>query len=179
MLELLGEKCKENKIANIKIIKDDLENITKDNVGSHDIVLSSRSLNGIIPIKKTLVHLNEIANKYVYITLFGPNNRKFEKEFYKTINKEYDEFAPYSFLFNILVNMGIYPNIENLEIKSKKSYNSIQEAIDNGRWRLDTFTEDEKSKLYEYLKNNLIENSSGKLENLDDKADWVLIWWKK
>lgn len=183
MLEILAKKCKDKNIKNIDIIKENLEDVTLEKVIKHDIVLLSRSLNGIYQIKQTLANINSIAKKYVYITLFGPNNWKFEKKFYKSINKEiykhHLDFPPYNYLFNILINMEIYPNVENLEIKTGRSYDSIEDATNNGRWNLDKLTEKEKKQLFDYLNKNLTKNKAGKLENPDDKADWILIWWKK
>ena len=179
MLEILESKCKSKKINNVNIIKEDLENVTLEEFGKHDIVLLSRSINGIYKIKETLNNINKIANKYVYITIFGPNNWKFEKDFYNLIGKEDSGFAPYNYLFNIIINMEIYPNVENLEIKTNKSYKSIDDAIANGKWNIDSFTDEEKNQLYNYLKKNLIKNKNGKLEHPDDKSEWILIWWKK
>ena len=155
--------------------------VTKDNIGNHDIVVASRSLNNVIPIKQTLKNIDEIANKYVYITLFGPNNWRMEKEFYQYIlGKEYNEFPSHRYLFNILVDMGIYPNVENLDIGRPREYSSVDEAIESGKWRLDTLGDDEILKLREYLNDVLIPNpQTGKLSNPNDRADWVLIWWKK
>ncbi|WP_231493638.1 hypothetical protein [Methanobrevibacter arboriphilus] len=75
--------------------------------------------------------------------------------------------------------MNIYPNIENLEIETNRKYKSVQDAMDNGKWQLDTFTKEEKENLYKYLEKNLRKNNEGMLENPNDKADWILIWWKK
>ena len=50
----------------------------------------------------------------------------------------------------------------------------------SGKWRLDTLGDNEILKLREYLNDNLILNpETGKLSNPNDRADWVLIWWKK
>jgi len=179
MLELLEEKCDKEKIANVNIILKNLEEITVDDVGNHDIVLSSRSFNGIYNVKEVIANINKIATKYVYITLFGPNSWKFQKDFYESIGKEYHEFAPYHYLVNILIEMGINPNVENLEIKSKRAYESVNEAMERGRWNLDTFTDSEKNALKSFLKEKLICNDEGKLESPLDKGDWILIWWKK
>ena len=179
MLEILNEKAQENNITNIETIEEDLTKITADNVGKHDIVVASRSLNNIINIKETIANINEIANKYVYITLFGPNNWKLEKEFYQSINKEYAEFPSHRYFFNILVDMGIYPNVENLNIGHEREYETIEEALESGKWRLDNLDEKEKEQLYEFLETILHKNENGKLSNPEDKADWVLYWWKK
>ena len=179
MLEILNEKAKEADVENIKTIEEDLTKITIDNVGKHDIVVASRSLNGVINIKETIANINEIANKYVYITLFGPNNWKLEKDFYKTIDKEYVEFPSHRYFFNILVDMGIYPNVENLNIGHKREYESIEEAIESGKWRLELLENSEKEALHTYLEEILEEDDDGKLSNPNDRADWVLYWWEK
>ena len=179
MLEILNEKAQKEGIGNIKTIEGDLTNITIDNVGKHDIIVASRSLNGVLDIKETIANINEIADKYVYITLFGPNNWKIEREFYEYIDKEYFEFPSHRYFFNILIDMGIYPNVENLNIGQERQYESVEEAMESGKWRLDSLNDEEKEELRKYLGDILEENEDGKLSNPNDKADWVLYWWKK
>ena len=162
MLEILNEKARKENIENIKTIEEDLTKITIDNVGKHDIVVASRSLNGVLNIKDTIANINEIADKYVYITLFGPNNWKLEREFYQSINKEYFEFPSHRYFFNILVDMGIYPNVENLNIGQSREYESIEEAMESGKWRLDTLNDEEKEELHKYLEDILERNDNGK-----------------
>ena len=179
MLEILNEKAQKEGIGNIKTIEGDLTNITIDNVGKHDIIVASRSLNGVLDIKETIANINEIAGKYVYITLFGPNNWKIEREFYEYIDKEYFEFPSHRYFFNILIDMGIYPNVENLNIGQERQYESVEEAMESGKWRLNSLNDEEKEELRKYLGDILEENEDGKLSNPNDKADWVLYWWKK
>ena len=116
MLEILNQRAKEQNINNVKTILKPLEDITYEEIGSHDVVLASRSLNGIIPIKKTLETINKIANKYVFITLFGPENWKIEGDFNEYIGHENKQFPGHNYLFNILFNLGIYANVERLDI---------------------------------------------------------------
>ena len=171
MLEILNEKAQKENITNIKTIEEDLTKITIDNVGKHDIIIASRSLNGVLNIKETIANINEIADKYVYITLFGPNNWKLEKEFYQSINKEYFEFPSHRYFFNILVDMGIYPNVENLNIGHEREYESIEEALESGKWRLDTLNDEEKAELYKYIEYIFEEKAKGKLSNQEGKAE--------
>lgn len=180
MLELLNQRAQERGIENVKTILKPLEDITYEEVGAHDVVLASRSLNGIIPIKETLKTIDKIANKYVFITLFGPENWKIEGEFNEYIDRENKHFPGHNYLFNILFNMGIYANVERLDIKAYREYDNISDAMDNGKFRLDLLNSEEKDKLKEYLEKILIKDSeTGKLYNKKDKADWILIWWKK
>lgn len=180
MLELLNERADDEGIDNVETILKPLEDITYDEVGPHDVVLASRSLNGIIPIKETLAEINRIARKYVFITLFGPENWKIEGEFNEYIGRENKHFPGHNYLFNILFNMGIYANVERLDIKAFREYDTIEEAMDNGKFRLDLLSDDEKDKLRQYLSEILSKNpETGKLYNKKDKADWILIWWRK
>lgn len=180
MLEYLNKKAQEENINNVHTIKEPLEDISYEELGDYDVVLASRSLNGIVPIKETLETINKIANKYVFITLFGPDNWKLQNEFLEYIDKKPNEFPGYNYLFNILYNMGIYANVEKLNIKAHREYDSIEEAMNNGKFRLDLFSSKEKEKLKEYLKRVLKKDpETGKLYNVKDRADWILIWWKK
>ncbi|MDL2246614.1 class I SAM-dependent methyltransferase, partial [Methanobrevibacter sp. OttesenSCG-928-K11] len=169
MLELLEDKAKKENITNIETVLSDIEDIPSKNLENIDVVIASRSLNGIIPIDETLKYLNEIANKYVFITLFGPENWNFEKEFQKYLGKKPKSFPGYNYMFNILFNMGIYANIKRLNITSQREYKNIEEAMDNGKFRLDLLNNEEKEKLREYLNKNLIKNpKTGKLYSKKD-----------
>ncbi|WP_409201063.1 class I SAM-dependent methyltransferase [Methanobrevibacter sp. DSM 116169] len=180
MLEILEENSKKEGISNINTILTDVEDISKDKLGSYDIIVASRSLNGIIPIDEILFKINEIASKYVFITVFGPENWKIEKEFKKEIGLYEESFPEYNYFFNILFNMGIYPNIERFNNAKYREYNTIEEAMDNGKFRLDLLDDNQKEDLRKYLKKILKKDpKSGKLYNEKDKADWILIWWEK
>ena len=58
MLEILNEKAKKDNIRNITTIEEDLTKITIGNVGKHDIVVASRSLNGVVNITETIANIN-------------------------------------------------------------------------------------------------------------------------
>ena len=89
-------------------------------------------------------------------------------------------FPDYNYLFNILFNLGIYPNVERFDLNNYREYESIEEAMDNGKFRLDLYSNEEKELLKEYLERILTKDEeTGKYYNVKDKADWVLIWWKK
>ncbi|MGN0176503.1 MAG: class I SAM-dependent methyltransferase [Methanobrevibacter sp.] len=180
MLEYLRKRADENNLNNIETILKPIEEISYDEIGEVDTIICSRSLNGIIPIENTLLQLNKIAKKYVFITVFGPENKKIEKDFEKEIGIKTEDFPDYNYFFNILFNLGIYANIERLNLPNYREYNSIEEAIDNGKFRLDLYNDEEKELLKEYLKQILTyDKESKKYYNVKDKADWILIWWKK
>ncbi|OWT33013.1 SAM-dependent methyltransferase [Methanobrevibacter sp. 87.7] len=180
MLKILNEKCDKENVNNVNTVLKPIEEIKYEDIGNYDAVVASRSLNSIIPIKKTLEEINKIANKYVFITLFGPENWKLEREFQEYIGNDPKDFPAYTYLINILYNMGIYANVERMDIESYREYDSIEDAIDNGKFRIDLLNDEEIEKLKVYLNKVLKKDpKTGKLYNNKDKADWILIWWKK
>lgn len=74
--------------------------------------------------------------------------------------------------------MGIYANIERFDLNNYREYKSIEEAMDNGKFRLDIYTDEQKEILKEYLE-RILTYEDGKYFNVKDKADWIMIWWKK
>ncbi len=180
MLEYLKKRAHENNIDNIETILKPIEEIKYEEIGNADVVVCSRSLNGIIPIEEVLGELDKIANKYVFITIFGPENKKIEKGFDEELGKKTEDFPDYNYFFNILFNMEIYANVQRFDLNNYREYDSIDEAMDNGKFRLDLYSDEEKELLKDYLKRILTYDSeSKKYYNVKDKADWIMIWWKK
>ena len=105
MLEYLKKRADDNNISNVESILKPIEEISYDEIGDVDVVVCSRSLNGIIPIEEVLSELNKIANKYVFITIFGPENKKIEKDFDEEIGIKTEDFPDYNYFFNILFNI--------------------------------------------------------------------------
>lgn len=180
MLEYLEKRASDNDITNIETVLKPIEEISYAEIGDVDVVVCSRSLNGIIPIEEVLSELDKIANKYVFITIFGPENKKIEKNFDMELGIKTEDFPDYNYFFNILFNMRIYANVERFDLNNYREYDSIEDAMDNGKFRVDLYSDEEKILLKEYLKRILTKDSkTGKLFNVKDKADWIMIWWKK
>lgn len=180
MLDLLKQRIDHYNIDNIDIIEMDIEDATVDNVGKYDVVVASRSFMGIHEIKDTILHIQDIAKKYVFLVIFGRNNWILEKKFYRSIDKKYPDFAPYDYLFNLLINLGIYPNVENFDLVGNRKYDDIEDAFIRMKWKMNELSEAEIEKIRPFLKENLTKNEDdGMLENPIDKSDIVLMWWKK
>ena len=179
MLNELNKKAKEDNISNVETIKKDINDLTYESIGDYDIVLASRCLNGIFNIKDILLTLNEIANKYVYITVFGSSTHKYKKEKAEIAGKPFKAGTDYMVLVMILKTLGIEANVLQLECENLKEYHTIEEAIERSIWRLGELEEDKRIALENYFKEILIKNERGNWVNPKDKTDLVLIWWKK
>ncbi len=179
MLDMLKQRIEHYNIDNIDIVEMDIEDATKDNVGTYDVVVASRSFMGIHEIKNTILHIQDMADKYVYLVVFGRNNWMLEKKFYDSIDKKYPDFAPYDYLFNLLISLGIYPNIENFDLVGNRKYDDLEDAYTRMKWKMGNLNNEEIEQIKPFLKENLFKNEEdGMLENPVDKADLVLMWWK-
>ncbi len=180
MLEYLEKRADENNIGNIETILKPIEEISHDEIGDVDVVVCSRSLNGIIPIEEVLLELDKIANKYVFITIFGPDNKKIETDFDKELGIKTEDFPDYNYFFNILFNLGIYANVERFDLNNYREYSSIEEAMDNGNFRLDLYNDDEKELLRKYLERILtFDEKNKKYYIVKYKSDLIMVLWKK
>ena len=180
MLNNIQKKAEARNLSNISLLCDDIFNLDKTVIGVYDIIVASRSVSNTYNIRELLSNLNEMAGKSVYITFYGPDNKKEAMKALKYLGEEFEDTIPhYSIVFNLLVSMGINPNVVNLECESVKSYDSLEEAIERFKWKIKDLNKEKEELLNEYLKNRFIKNEKGKWENPNDKGDWVLIWWNK
>jgi len=179
MLDILQQRIDHYDIKNIEYKKMKIEDASVDSLGKFDVVVASRSFMGIYDIKDVLINANEMANKYVFLVVFGRRNWRVEKKFFKSIGKKYPDFGPYDYLFNILVDLGIYPNIEHFDLTGNRIYDDMEDALIRMKFKKDLLTEEEIEKIEPFLEENLNKNPDGTLENPLDKSDIVLMWWSK
>lgn len=177
MLEFLGKKA--GHPSNIHMINKGLEEVDAQEIGYHDVVVASRSLNGIADIQAQLEKLDRIARKYVYITLWGVDNRKFENEMAELLGREGHQNPEYILVYNILYEMGIQANVEFLKSNTRNHYSNMDEALDRIKWRIGDLDEGEKSIIKKHLERVLTRNSDGSLTYTRTNSKWVLIWWEK
>ena len=142
MLEELDKKCLEQGITNVKTVQMDIEDMSLENTPKHDIILASRSFNGIYNIRERLELLNELANKYVYITLFGSSTNEYKREkapdFEEKLPKEKKNIKIFIFDLQVLEKLGIIHGLlywsENLSgFCFRTEYVFCPEAVERGR----------------------------------------------
>lgn len=179
MLEELNKKAKIDNLNNINTIQMNIEDMDPEKLGNYDIVLASRCLNGISKIKECILKLNQMANKYVYITVFGSSTHKYKKEKAEIAGKEFKAGTDYIILVLLLKSLGIEANVIQLDCKNLKEYHSFEEAIERSIWRLGEIEEENRENLINYFKESFVQNERGNWVNPKDKTDLVLIWWKK
>lgn len=179
MLNILREKAVAENINNIKCINREIEDLKVEELGPHDVVVASRSFNGIADIQPELEKINEIARKYVYITLWGINNREFESKIAKLLGRKSYNHPDYTIVLNILKEMEIQAHVEPLKSNTLNFYSNLDEALDRIQWRIGELNEEEKILVKEYLAENLSKNTDGSFSYARTNSKWVLIWWEK
>ncbi len=177
MIQILQKNALKEGLSNIEYIKAPIQDFRIKKM--YDVVIASRSLNGVADIKNQLEKINSAASKYVFITLWGVNARGFEKKAYEIIGREFKPHPDYLYVYNILHQMGINANVEMLECRMKPGYVNLDEAINFLKWRIADLKDDEEHLLRRYLLKTMFRNEDGLLYYPYDKSDWVLIWWKK
>lgn len=179
MLDILRENAAAEKLSNIHFINLDLEMVEADEIGPHDVVVASRSLNGIADIQPELEKINNIADKYVYMTLWSVGNREFENEISELLGRKSHHNPDYTIVLNILQDMGIQTNVEPLKSNTRNFYSSMEEALDRIEWRVGELDEDERNLVEEHLSRVLTKDPDGSLSYCRTNSKWILIWWKK
>ena len=180
MLQLLEENALENGLNNINPLNRRLEDVVLNrDIEPHDVVVASRSLNGVYNIKQVLEEINAIAKKYVYITLWGANNVKFQNEISKIIGRDFHEHPTYIYAYNMLYELGIYANIEVLDYNNSSYYSSVDDAVETFRWKMVNLNQEEEDILREYLAEKMVKLPDCRFKFPNNKPDWTLIWWKK
>lgn len=179
MLNLLREKAVKENISNIKCIKSKIEDLKVDEIGEHDVVVASRSFNGIADIQLELEKVNQIARKYVYITLWGINNREFESKIARLLGRQSYQHPDYTIVMNILNDMGIHAHAEPLKSNTLNFYSNLDDALERIQWRIGELNEEEKIQVKDYLNKTLTKNRDGTFSYSRTNSKWVLIWWKK
>jgi len=183
MLSIVKKNAEEKGISNISYVQSRIEDIDPDILGQHDVVMSSRSIGGIYDLKNELKKIDSLARKYVYMTHWSATSKQFEENLCKVLGIEHRQHPDYMYIFNMLYQMGIYANVEPIDCKSVHIYHDLDDAIERCTWKLgwttDKIGKEERIKIEEFMKKNLVKSDNGTFEYTTNRPDWVMLWWNK
>lgn len=178
MLTLLGERCRQGGIDNIRAVKgsweDDWDGL---GLGVHDVAIASRSL--LVPdLRQAILKLDAHARKRVYIATIvgdGPHDRKIVR----AAGRSFHPGADYIYVVNLLYQMGIRANVTFTIQQEDKSFADVPEALDSIRWMVEGMSPEEEGRLREFLAGYLV--PEGKSWKLPDRRPvrWAVLWWEK
>ncbi|MDM7933851.1 MAG: class I SAM-dependent methyltransferase [Methanothrix sp.] len=136
MLSCLQENIRAEGIKNIRCIHKSWQDASPDEIGAHDVVLSSNSL-GVYDLREALEKMDSLAKRAVYIFTFTDHRRDdgFEEFLRRGSygNHLYRGPASYLIVYNLLADMGILADIKILEWQSEEQFGSLEEAV--ASWR--------------------------------------------
>jgi SAM-dependent methyltransferase len=179
MIHCLNRHLQEEKLSNVKIICSRWEDLSSEDIGGHDVVIASYSLN-IEKIREALLKMNRLARKMVILYWFAgvTNWERIRMDLFPKIHgRELAQFPKCNVIYNLLYEMGLYPDVEVLhETSFPREYPDYGKALFYLKSTLNLSDGDHDELLHEYIEDHW-RRSDGSLF-MDDKTTYVKISWR-
>ena len=181
MCSVMKEKMAEFGLSNIDIVQKRWEDvdIATDLSAPYDVVIASFSL-GMRDIRAAIEKMVQASSRYVYLYHFaGPTSwdRQWQELWPRLHGREYRPGPKSDVLYNVLYQMGIYPNIRSFRLEHNQPYDSLDEAMAALAPQAQAESEEQKALLKDYLR-SVLKKEEGKLV-LPGSSIRVKIWWDK
>jgi SAM-dependent methyltransferase len=181
MLNALKERIAEDGINNIDCVNKRWEDIETgaDIESSYDIVIASYSL-GMPDIREAIRKMEEVSSKYVCLYWFAGDaswDINYKALWPSLHGTEYYPSPKCNVLYNVLYDMGIYPNITVFPFEHIHRFSSEDDAVEHFKSYYKISEEKQVEILRNYLKDHLeIDNNSVILRAMNTR---VKLWWEK
>ena len=174
--ELLGKRCEEERIKNIRIVNGCWEDDWDDlDIGVHDVVIASRSLI-VEDLKEAVMKLQRFATKKVMIsTLVGDG--PYDRRIVTAAGRDYTPGVDFIVVVNILREMEIFPNLSFTYSCPDPTYKTPEEALESLRWMVHDITETEEDLLLQYLTQVLVRENGVLKMPWKKIVRWAVMWW--
>jgi SAM-dependent methyltransferase len=178
MLKILTVDMEKNHLTNLRPMHLNWDNVTIGvDIHPHDVVIMSRSLGRTMNLHESLMKVNQAASRYAYITAWGGGERKMNRGIMEALGQEYQDNPDYLYVFNMLAQMGIQPNVEHLKCSSKVVYPTVDKALHIFQ-NLLHLSPSQLGIAADFLEDHLVKRDDGCFEIPDNKSVWSLIWWE-
>jgi len=181
MVRVLRENMAEEGVENISIVQKRWENVDvkEDLEPPYDVVIASFSL-GMPDIQRAIEKMVDASSKYVYLYHFAGEShwdRDCRKLWPELHGKEYHPGPKSDVLYNVLYQMGIYPNVRTFRLQHNQRFSSFEEALETLRPQYQITTKVQESILCDHLGRVLKQENDHFV--LPATSIRVKIWWKK
>lgn len=178
MLDILMGNAKTAGLHNIEFIRRKWEEVKiGTDLMEHDVVIACHSL-GMMEIGDALAKMDTAAGRYCCVFSFGGRRVwDFSELWPKLYGEEFVPGPPYIYLVNLLLSMGINADVEVRKRKLERRYNSVREALEETKIRLDIRSEEHDRIISDHLSRVLVEKD-GTFIHFNDFEE-VMIWWEK
>jgi len=181
MCSVMREKMAEYGVSNIDILQKRWEDVLveSDLSGPYDVVIASFSL-GMRDIRAAIEKMVRASSRYVYLYHFaGPSSwdMQWQTLWPKLHGRPYLPGPKGDVLYNVLYQMGIYPNVRSFRLEHNQPYASPDEAVAALAPQAQAESEEQKAVLREYLRNVLLEENGAVA--MPGSSIRVKMWWEK
>lgn len=179
MAEVMSEHALENGVTNLSIVRKRWEDVDpkKDLEGPYDLVIARHSL-GMPNIREVIKAMCKASSEWVYLFWFA-GSTGWEKAMVdlwpKLHGREYRSGPKADVLYNVLYSMGIYPNVETVQMDYARKFSDIDAAVKEFREQYMISSPAQEEILRGHLQDSLLKTSEG-LEN-SMMTNQVRIWW--
>jgi ubiquinone/menaquinone biosynthesis C-methylase UbiE len=181
MFNVLRKNIEENGLDNIDCVQKRWEevDVESDLDSPYDLIVASFSL-GMTDIKAAIQKMMKVSSGRVYLAWFAgePSWEKHSRELSTLLyGKNLSQPVPRSdVLFNVLCQMGIFPNVMVFPFELSRRFSSFEEAVDYFANQLRAKTDDQRSALGEALSQILEENEGSSVLKISSIN--MMIWWQ-
>lgn len=180
MVEVMEEYATREGVSNLSIVQRRWEDISPstDLDGPYDIVLASYSLN-MPDIRAAIETMCEVSSRWVYLFWFA-GTTAWEQAMIdlwpELHGRVYSPGPKVDVLWNVLYTMGIYSNVEVVQMEHTRRFPDLDAAVAEYGKQYRVSTPEQGRILRRYLADNLTE-SDGDLV-LSGMATRVKVWWE-
>lgn len=179
MMSVLKENIDDLGISNIKCIHKGWEDIDISELGGKfDVIIASYSLS-VPDIRQTFGKIQAVSSGSVHVYWFAGETSWDDQ--YRAIwpalhNEEYHSSPKCNIMYNVLYDMGIFPNMSVFPMERSMNFSSLDEAVKHYIPHYRAYTAEQKNILQNYLQKILPVNEDGSIIHLGDTMR-VRIWW--
>ena len=181
MCTVMREKMAEFGLDNINIVQKRWEEVevSRDLEPPYDVVVASFSL-GMPDIRDAIEKMIQASSRYVYLYHFAGMSTwgNMWKELWPWLHgRDYISGPMSDVLYNVLYQMGIYPNITTFRMEHDQRYATLDEAVVELASQAQAKTEEQKAVLREYLEKAMKWEDGAFV--LSGSSIRVKMWWEK
>ncbi len=181
MRSVMREKMAEYGASNIDIVQKRWEDVdvAADLAAPYDVVIASFSL-GMQDIRSAIEKMQQASSRYVYLYHFaGPTSwdMQWQELWQKLHGRAYCPGPKSDVLYNVLYQMGIYPNVMTFPLEHNQRYSNLDEAMQTLAPQAQAETAEQKTILQEYLQTALREVDGALV--MPGSSIRVKMWWEK
>jgi SAM-dependent methyltransferase len=179
MAEVMSEHALEKDVTNLSIIRKRWEDVDykKDLDGPYDLVIARHSL-GMLNIRDAVKSMCEASSEWVYLFWFA-GSTGWEKAMIdlwpKLHGREYQPGPKADILYNVLYSMGIYPNMETLQMEYTRKFSDTNAAVKEFGEKYMISSPAQEEILRGHLQERLTKNGDCLQDSM--MTNQVKLWW--